>query len=85
MFQFPRLPTVIYYGPKAFNYGRRGITPAGFPHSGIHGSMPARGSPWLIAAYYALHRFLAPRHPPSALCSLIFIRPAKLQLYALNA
>ena len=28
------------------------------------------GSPKLIAAYHVLHRLLAPRHPPSALCSL---------------
>lgn len=29
------------------------------------------GSPWLIAAFYVLHRLLAPRHPPYALSSLI--------------
>jgi hypothetical protein len=40
---------------------------AGFPHSEIHGSKPARGSPWLIAACNVLHRLLAPRHPPNAL------------------
>ena len=28
------------------------------------------GSPKHIAAYNVLHRLLAPRHPPSALCSL---------------
>jgi hypothetical protein len=28
------------------------------------------GSPKLIVAYNVLHRLLAPRHPPSALCSL---------------
>jgi hypothetical protein len=28
------------------------------------------GSPWLIAATHVLHRHLAPRHPPLALCSL---------------
>ena len=27
-------------------------------------------SPWLIAAIHVLHRHLAPRHPPLALCSL---------------
>jgi hypothetical protein len=27
-------------------------------------------SPWLIAAVHVLHRHLAPRHPPLALCSL---------------
>ena len=53
-----------------FSDGRLGITPAGFPHSGILGSKPACGSPRLIAASHALHRFLAPRHPPFALSSL---------------
>ena len=46
------------------------MTPAGFPHSDIHGSEPASGSPWLFAASHVLHRRLAPRHPPFALCSL---------------
>src|SRR3954465_13742069 len=27
-------------------------------------------SPWLFAVTHVLHRFLAPRHPPLALCSL---------------
>ena len=53
-----------------FSDGRLGITPAGFPHSGILGSKPACGSPRLIAASHALRRFLAPRHPPFALSSL---------------
>src|ERR1700756_4552073 len=42
----------------------------GLPHSEIHGSTPARGSPWLIAACHVLHRLLVPRHPPNALLSL---------------
>ena len=42
----------------------------GFPHSEIHGSMPIRGSPWLIAAYYVLHRLSTPRHSPNALETL---------------
>src|SRR5262245_4737752 len=46
------------------------MTPAGFPHSDIHGSTPACGSPWLIAANHVLLRLLTPRHPPSALSSL---------------
>ena len=66
MFQFPRFASVTY----GFSGGRLGITPAGFPHSGILGSKPACGSPRLIAASHALHRFLAPRHPPFALSSL---------------
>ena len=40
------------------------------PHSDIHGSQPARGSPWLFAACHVLHRLLVPRHPPNALLLL---------------
>ncbi len=46
------------------------MTPAGFPHSDIHGSQPACGSPWLFAACYVLPRLPAPRHPPCALTAL---------------
>src|SRR6202044_1581176 len=42
----------------------------GFPHSEISGSMPACGSPKLIAACHVLHRLLLPRHLPCALSSL---------------
>ena len=42
----------------------------GLPHSDIHGSTPARGSPWLFAACHVLLRLLVPRHPPNALLSL---------------
>ena len=42
----------------------------GLPHSEIHGSKPARSSPWLFAACHVLHRLLAPRHPPDALAFL---------------
>ena len=45
------------------------------PHSDIHGSTPARGSPWLFAACHVLHRLLVPRHPPNALILLEIIRP----------
>jgi hypothetical protein len=48
----------------------RGFYPRGFPHSEIPGSMPACGSPRLIAACHVLHRLLLPRHPPCALSSL---------------
>ena len=48
----------------------RGFCPRGFPHSEISGSMPACGSPRLIAACHVLHRLLLPRHPPCALSSL---------------
>ena len=46
------------------------MTPAGFPHSDISGSTSARDFPELFAACHVLHRLLAPRHPPRALCSL---------------
>ena len=46
----------------------------GLPHSDIHGSTPARGSPWLFAACHVLHRLLVPRHPPNALLILIISR-----------
>src|SRR5262245_45256059 len=46
------------------------MTPAGLPHSDIHGSRPACGSPWLFAACYVLPRLPAPRHPPCALTAL---------------
>src|SRR5476651_2442492 len=42
----------------------------GLPPSDIHGSTPARGSPWLFAACHVLHRLLVPRHPPNALLVL---------------
>src|SRR5215475_5887260 len=49
----------------------------GFPHSDIHGSTPARGSPWLFAACHVLHRLLVPRHPPNALLSLEIRSPGQ--------
>ena len=48
----------------------------GLPHSDIHGSKPARGSPWLFAACHVLHRLLVPRHPPNALIALHTRQPA---------
>jgi hypothetical protein len=47
----------------------------GLPHSDIHGSKPARGSPWLFAACHVLLRLLVPRHPPNALLSFNFPNP----------
>ena len=41
------------------------------PHSGISGSTRARRSPEPFAVRRALHRLLAPRHPPAALGRLI--------------
>src|SRR5437868_8574445 len=40
------------------------MTPAGLPHSGIDGALPACGPPSLFAACHALHRPVSPRHPP---------------------
>ena len=67
MFQFPGFasPTYGFSG----RYRRSG----GLPHSEIHGSMPARGSPWLIATCCVLHRLSVPRHPPDALQTLDLI------------
>jgi len=63
MFQFPRFPS-----SKA---GASPMMAKTLPHSGTHGSKRARRSPWHIAGRRALHRLLAPRHPPAALGSLI--------------
>jgi hypothetical protein len=57
-----------------FSMGYPDMTPDGLPHSGIHGSRPACGSPWHFAADRALLRLLAPRHPPYALSILTFYR-----------
>ena len=47
------------------------MTIVALPHSGTHGSPRARRSPWHFAVRRALHRPLAPRHPPAALGSLL--------------
>ena len=64
MFQFPGFASSTY----GFSAGYPSL--GGLPHSEIHGSMPARGSPWLIAACNVLHRLSVPRHPPDALQTL---------------
>src|SRR5918994_4224257 len=64
MFQFPGFASHAY----GFTAGYR--RSGGLPHSEIHGSMPARGSPWLIATCCVLHRLSVPRHPPDALQTL---------------
>ena len=53
-----------------FSRGSSEMTRKGLPHSEIPGSKPVCGSPRLIAACHVLHRFSAPRHPPSTLSSL---------------
>ena len=50
----------------SFGCGQQGMTPAGFPHSGIPGSKAVCASPGLIAACRALLRLPMPRHPPCA-------------------
>ena len=64
MFQFPGFASFTYV------FSERYPLPGGLPHSDIHGSTPARGSPWLFAACHVLHRLLVPRHPPNALLIL---------------
>ena len=64
MFQFPGFASPTY--EFSWRYRRSG----GLPHSEIHGSKPARGSPWLIATCCVLHRLSVPRHPPDALQTL---------------
>ena len=65
-FTSPGLPLPAY----EFSRGSRNLTCGGLPHSEILGSKPVCGSPRLIAACHVLHRFSAPRHPPSTLSSL---------------
>ena len=69
MFQFPGFASTHYV------FMCRYLLLGGLPHSDIHGSTPARGSPWLFAACHVLHRLLVPRHPPNALLALE-IKPA---------
>jgi hypothetical protein len=58
--------------PPAYEFsgGSCNLPCKGLPHSEIPGSKPVCGSPRLIAACHVLHRFSAPRHPPSTLSSL---------------
>ena len=65
-FTSPGLPLPAY----EFSRGSRNLPCEGLPHSEIPGSKPVCGSPRLIAACHVLHRFSAPRHPPSTLSSL---------------
>ena len=66
MFQFRRFPTYDYFIHRMLTefYSAR------LPHSEIHGSMPAFGSPWLIVDRYVLRRLPVPRHSPCALFCL---------------
>ena len=66
MFQFRRFPSLCYF----IHITMLKYCFSGLLHSEIHGSMPACGSPWLIAARCVLRRLPVPRHSPCALCSL---------------
>jgi hypothetical protein len=71
MFQFPPFAsTHLCIQCGMFRFHRNGL-----PHSGTPGSTPASDSPRLFAANHALHRLLAPRHPPYALISLTISLP----------
>ena len=69
MFQFRRFPAFCYFIHKKLTE----YCSAGFPHSDIHGSMPAFDSPWLFVDRYVLRRLPMPRHSPCALISLTFL------------
>ena len=69
MFQFRQFPTYTY----EFSVCYTDMTPCGFPHSEIRGSMFICNSPRLIAAYHVFLRLPVPRHSPCALFSLTVI------------
>ena len=69
MFQFPGFPSLTY----GFSQWYCNITCSEFPHSDICGSLFICNSPQLFAACHVLLRRHVPRHPPYALCSLIFL------------
>jgi hypothetical protein len=66
MFHFPGFASYSY----VFTVRLPDVTPAGLPHSDIHGSTLARRSPWLFAACCVLLRSLMPGHSPYALTIL---------------
>ena len=76
MFQFSRLAPLCL----CVQHRVPGLLPGGFPHSGIPGLSVACTYPGLIAAYHALLRLLAPRHPPYALSNLTSLRQWILKL-----
>ena len=73
VFSSPYLDVSVQAVPSVYlwiQYTVTGLLPAGFPHSDIHGSLPAFGYPWLFVDRYVLLRLPVPRHPPCALLSL---------------
>ena len=76
VFSSPYLDVSVQAVPPAYlwiQYAVTGSSPAGLPHSEIRGSMPAFGSPRLIADRCVLLRLPAPRHSPCTLCSLTIV------------
>ena len=75
---FPRVTEMFHFTrftsrPYVFRPGYRRMTGGRLPDSGIPASKPISSSARLIAACHALHRLLAPRHPPYALISLTIL------------
>jgi hypothetical protein len=69
MFQFPRLPPHTLW----IQVWVLVLRTSGLPHSEIFGSKLTYSSPKHIGVRPVLHRLLAPRHPPCALSSLLFL------------
>ena len=61
------------------------MSPGGFPHSEIAGSMLSCSSPKLSAAYHVFHRLPVPRHSPCALVRLTFQTFSKNIWYPLDS
>ena len=80
MFQFPGFPSYAY----VFSVRYCNITCSAFPHSDICGSRLICSSPQLFAACHVLPRRHVPRHPPYALCSLIFLSRLLILTYKKN-
>ncbi len=81
MFQFPRFPPLgLFYSAQ----GDRALPLPGFPIRISTDRGLVGGSPWLIAATHVLHRHLAPRHPPLALCSLEIFKDARARYAVLK-
>ena len=56
-----------------FSIRIHGVSPCGFPHSDIRGSLDICSSPRLFAACHVFLRLSVPRHPPCALSCLTFL------------
>ena len=66
------VPLVCPPFPYGFRDGYYPMKGSGLPHSEIPGSTLTYSSPRHIGVCPVLHRLLAPRHPPCALCSLTY-------------